>query len=82
MIDDKITLLRKEIKRLFIWRDVSMSKVVRKLNKNKGCNFSVSNLSQKLKHGTIKFKEVAEIADILGYDIVFKPRAEWEEWEE
>lgn len=34
----------------------------------------MSSLSQKLKNETIRFREVREIADILGYDIKFEKR--------
>ena len=80
--EEEKLFIRKKIKALFLWRDVSMSKVVRKLNKLGGNNLSVSNLSHKLKKNTVKFKEVLEIADLLGYDVVFKPKPDWEDWEE
>jgi len=59
-----------------------MSKVVRRLNMLKTDDISMSNLSHKLRRETIQFKEVLEIADLLGYDVIFKPRPKWEEWEE
>ena len=56
-----------------------MSKVIRRLNQLKTDNLSMSNLSHKLKRETVQFKEVLEIADLLGYDVVFKPRPDWED---
>ncbi len=53
--EEKKLFIKEQIKALFLWRDVSMSKVVRRLNKNSKKNLSVSNLSHKLKKDTIKF---------------------------
>ena len=35
---------------------------------------SLSNFSGKLKRGTIRYSEVLDIADVLGYDIVWKKK--------
>ena len=37
---------------------------------------SVSNLSAKLQRESIRYKEVIELADVLGYDIVWQKRRE------
>ena len=37
---------------------------------------SVSNLSAKLQRESIRYKEVVELADVLGYDIVWQKRRE------
>jgi hypothetical protein len=34
----------------------------------------VSNLSNKLQRDSIRFREVVELADVLGYDIVWQKR--------
>ncbi len=74
--------VREQIKLMLLWKDISLSRLVRKLNIIHNTNFSHSNLSQKLLKGTIKFEEVVEIADLLGYNVVFKERENWEDWEE
>ena len=45
--------------------------VLAKLNDWSG---SVSNLSAKLQRESIRYKEVVELADVLGYDIVWQKR--------
>lgn len=82
IMEKKKLFVKEQIKALFLWRSISMSKVVRKLNKINGKSLSVSNLSHKLSNETIPFKEVLEIGDLLGYDVIFKPRQDWKEWEE
>ena len=34
----------------------------------------MSNLSNKLQRDSIRFREVVELADVLGYDIVWQKR--------
>ncbi|MBR5679502.1 MAG: LLM class flavin-dependent oxidoreductase [Clostridia bacterium] len=41
----------------------------------RGWSRSVSNLSGKLTRETIQYREVVEIADILGYDLVWQERS-------
>ncbi len=76
-MNNKNYRIKERIKTLFVWRDVSLTGVVKKLNKIKQKETSVSNLSHKLSHETIKFKEVLEICDILGYEVTFKPKSDW-----
>ena len=82
MRKEKKLFIKEQIKALFLWRGTSMSKIIRRLNNLKTDNLSMSNLSHKLKRETVQFKEVLEIADLLGYDVVFKPKPDWEDWEE
>ena len=60
--------IREDIKSILARENVTMQSIAEKLNS------SVQNLSNKLRSKTIKFEEVREIADILGYDIEFKKR--------
>lgn len=60
--------IREDIKVLLAQENVTMQSVAEKLNS------SVQNLSNKLRSKTIKFEEVREITDILGYDIEFNKR--------
>ena len=39
-----------------------------------GWSDSVSNFSAKLQRESIRYKEVVELADVLGYDIVWQKR--------
>ena len=52
----------------------TMSEVVRMLAFVYGWSASVPNLSDKLKRGTLRYREAIELADVLGYDIVWQKR--------
>lgn len=41
-----------------------------------GWSESVSNLSAKLQRESIRYKEILELAAVLGYDIVWRKRGE------
>lgn len=61
--------IRNEIKAHIVQEGTTMSEVVRTL-----AVASVPNLSDKLKRGTLRYSEAIELADVLGYDIVWKKR--------
>ncbi|OGI03111.1 MAG: hypothetical protein A2Y25_03340 [Candidatus Melainabacteria bacterium GWF2_37_15] len=82
MKKDREYTIREQIKMMLLWRDISLSKLVRKLNKDYGYSDSQSNLSRKLIKNTIKYDEVKKIADILGYNIIFQEHENWQDWEE
>lgn len=52
----------------------TMTKVAERLQTEKGRQLTMNNLSRKLRGETIKYVEVADIADLLGYDIRFVKR--------
>ena len=53
-----------------------MQNVVDRLAEDYDWSDSVSNLSAKLQRESIRYKEVIELADVLGYDIVWQKRRE------
>mgnify|MGYP000146343206 CR=1 FL=1 len=55
-------------------RRFTMQEVVDLLHDEYGWSDSVSNLSAKLQRESIRYKEVMELADVLGYDLVWKRR--------
>lgn len=57
-----------------ITKKLSMQEVVELLSDEYGWSDSVSNFSAKLQRESIRYKEVVELADVLGYDIVWKKR--------
>ena len=61
--------VRNEIKAQIIRAGMTMQEVVDLLD-------SVSNLSAKLQRESIRYKEVLELAAVLGYDIVWQKRRE------
>ena len=53
---------------------VTMQDVLKKLEQQYGWSRSISNLSGKLHRETLRYKEAVELADVLGYEIVWKKR--------
>lgn len=68
--------VRNEIKAYIIRTGMTMQQVVEELSEQYGWSNSVSNLSAKLQRESIRYKEVLELADVLGYDIVWQKRRE------
>ena len=66
--------VRNEIKAQIIRTGMTMQQVVDQLADEYGWSDSVSNLSAKLQRESIRYKEVVELADVLGYDIVWQKR--------
>ena len=66
--------IRNEIKAQIVRAGFTMQDVVDKLAEDYGWSDSVSNLSAKLQRESIRYKEVIELADVLGYDIVWQKR--------
>lgn len=66
--------IRNEIKSHIIRAGFTMQDLVDLLAEDYGWSDSVSNLSAKLQRESIRYKEVIELADVLGYDIVWKRR--------
>ena len=68
--------VRNEIKAQIVRAGFTMQDVVDKLAEDYGWSDSVSNLSAKLQRESIRYKEVIELADVLGYDVVWQKRGE------
>lgn len=66
--------VRNEIKAQIIRTGMTMQEVVDLLADEYGWSDSVSNLSAKLQRESIRYKEVVELADVLGCDIVWQKR--------
>lgn len=68
--------VRNEIKAQIIRAGFTMQEVVELLHDEYGWSDSFSNLSAKLQRESIRYKEVVELADVLGYDLVWQKRRE------
>ncbi|HJE98914.1 MAG TPA: LLM class flavin-dependent oxidoreductase [Sellimonas intestinalis] len=66
--------VRNEVKAQIIRAGYTMQEAVDLLHDEYGGSDSVSNLSAKLQRESIRYKEVKELADVLGYDIVWVKR--------
>jgi hypothetical protein len=65
--------IRDEIKGKIVQAGWSMSDVVKVLNEKQGRLDTVQNLSNKLTRETLRYKDAQEIAQIIGYTIVWEP---------
>ena len=66
--------LRNEIKSYIVRQGMTMQEVVDLLRDEHDWSDSVSNLSNKLQRESIRYKEVVELADVLGYDLIWQKR--------
>ena len=66
--------IRNEIKAQIVRAGFTMQELVDRLSDEYYWSDSVSNLSAKLQRESIRYKEVVELADVLGYDIVWQKR--------
>ena len=66
--------IRNEIKAQIVRTGFTMQELVDRLAEEYDWSDSVSNLSPKLQRESIRYKEVVELADVLGYDIVWQKR--------
>ena len=61
--------VRNEIKSVIVREGMSMRDLVDRLAVTHGWSRSISNFSGKLQRGTIRYSEVKDMAEVLGYDI-------------
>ena len=66
--------VRNELKAQIVRAGMTMQQVVDLLSDEYGWSDSVSNLSAKLQRESIRYKEVLELADVLGYEIVWQKK--------
>ena len=66
--------LRNEIKSYIVRPGMTMQKVVNLLQDEHGWSGSVSNLSNKLQRESLRYVEAVQLADALGYEIVWQRR--------
>lgn len=66
--------VRNEIKSMIVRSGMTMRQVVDMLSDEYGWSDSISNFSNKLSRGSLRYSEVIQIADVLGYEIVWKKR--------
>ena len=67
---------RNEIKSYITREGMTMTEVVELLADEHGWSSSVPNLSGKLRRGSLRYIEAVELADVLGYDLVWQKRRE------
>ena len=67
---------RNVIKSILIREGMTMTEIVEKMANQYGWSASVPNFSGKLRRGSLRYQEAVELADALGYDIIWKRRKE------
>ena len=65
---------RNESKSRIVREGFTMEELLERLHDDYGWSRSVSNLSAKLQRDSIRYREVVELADVLGYDIEWRKR--------
>ena len=53
---------------------MTISEVVERLAEEYGWSESVPNLSGKLRRGSLRYGEAVELANVLGYDLIWQKR--------
>ena len=66
--------LRNEIKSYIVRQGMTMQEVVDLLADEYGWSDSVSNLSNKLQRESLRYTEAVQLAEVLGYEIVWQKR--------
>lgn len=70
----KKTDCRNEIKSYIVRTGMTMTEAAEILAEKHGWSRSVPNLSGKLRRGSLRYGEAVELADVLGYDIIWQKR--------
>ena len=68
--------VRNFIKARILEAGYTMSEVVDVLSADYGWSDSLSNFSAKLSRESLRYKEALELAEVLGYEIVWKKKEE------
>lgn len=78
MNEEEMNNIRNEVKSKLAESGYSLTYVVEQMNKNRDEEHKTTtqNISNKLTRGTIKYSEIKEIADIIGYKIKWIKEAE------
>lgn len=72
---NKTKKCRNEIKSYITREGLTMTEVVEMLSDEYGWSESVPNLSGKLRRGSLRYTEAVELADVMGYDLVWQKRS-------
>ena len=61
--------LKKNLKSKIIKSGWTITSVVSEINKRNGTDYTVQNFSAKMSRGTLKYTEVEQVLDIIGFKI-------------
>ena len=68
--------IRNEIKAQIVRAGMTMQQVVDLLSDEYGWSDSVSNFSNKLARGSLRYEEAVQLAEALGYEIIWKKKGD------
>ena len=68
--------IRNEIKSYIVKEGMTMRELVDMLSFEYGWSDSVSNLSNKLQRESLRYTEAVQLADVLGFEIVWRKRGD------
>ena len=68
--------IRNEIKAQIVREGLTMQQLVEQLSDEYGWSESVSSLSAKLQRESLRYIEAVQMADVMGYDLVWQKRRE------
>ncbi len=60
---------KQEIKYMLLMNNMTMTELCKRMSKKLGKTYTIHNISGKLQRDTIKYNEMKEIFNILGYEI-------------
>ena len=71
---NKNKTFQNEIKSYIVRSGLTMTETLRLLSERCGWSPNLSNFSVRLKNGTLRYSEMTELAEVLGYEIVWRKR--------
>ena len=66
--------VKNEIKSIIVRSGMTMQQVVDLLSEEYGWSDSISNFSKKLSRGSLRYREAIQLADVMGYDLIWQKR--------
>ena len=67
--------LKDEIKGYIVSNGFTITDVAEELNKRNGTNYTMQNLSSKIRKESLKYSEILQIADIIGYELIWNRKS-------
>ena len=72
---NKNKTFQNEIKSYIVRSGLTMTETLRLLSERCGWSPNLSNFSVRLKNGTLRYSEMTELAEVLGYEIVWRKKS-------
>ncbi len=66
--------IKRKLKSLLAEEEIKLKDIAQMLAEKRNCKVLANGLSQKINRGSMKFDEVEEILELIGYEIEFKKK--------